>query len=132
MARKRNRAAETAGTCSTGKILFGGFAGLFLTLLLTFSAALAISHEVMPITYSAWLGPVIIVLSAFLAAWLSARRNGKKLLCGLLAAILYGSAMMVCGMLLFSSPMKFGRLLLSAGALLLGAFGGVVLSGLQE
>ena len=78
------------------------------------------------------MGPVIIALSALCSSCIAARRNCKKLVCGLLAAAVYGLALMICGMLLFSAPMKASRLALSAGALLLGALGGVVLAAFRE
>ena len=51
---------------------------------------------------------------------------------GLLAAVLYGCGMMIAGLLLFSTPMQTGRLLLSMGALLLGGFGGVFSAGFAD
>lgn len=132
MSKKRSRTSEKNSNLSPGKILAGGIAGLILTAALTFAAAFAISKEMLPLKSCSWLGPVIIVLSAFLSAWLSAHRNSKKLICGLLSALLYGSAMMICGLLLFSSPMKAGRLMLSLASLLLGALAGVFLSGMGE
>lgn len=117
---------------SSGRILWGGIIGILLTLVLTFGGALALSRELLPLSACSWIGPVIIALSAFFAAWTAARRNSKKLMCGLLAAVLYGCGMMIAGLLLFSSPMQTGRLLLSLGALLLGGFGGVFSAGLAN
>ena len=116
---------------SSGKILLGGLLGLFLTVLLTFGAAIALNREVLPLDACSWLGPVIIALSSFFAALVSAGNNGKKLLCGLLAAVLYGSGLMVAGLLLFSTTMQPGRLALSVGALLMGGFVGVFCAGMR-
>ena len=116
---------------SSGKILLGGLLGLFLTVLLTFGAAIVLSREVLPLDACSWLGPVIIALSSFFAALTAAGNNGKKLLCGLLAAILYGSGLMIAGLLLFSTTMQPGRLALSVGALLLGGFVGVFCAGMR-
>ena len=69
---------------------------------------------------------MIVALSAALAARFSARKNSKKLLCGLLSALLYGCILLIVGLLLFTSPMKGGRMAVSFGALLLGGFGGTV------
>ena len=132
MSKKRSRTSEKSNSPALGKILAGGIAGLILTMLLTFAAAFAVSKEMLSPESSHWLGPVIIAVSAFFAAWLAARRNSKKLVCGLLSALLYGSAMMICGLLLFSAPMKAGRLALSLVALLLGTLAGVFLSGMGE
>ena len=129
MAKTRN--ADDRGI-SSGKILWGGVVGIVLTLVLTFGAALALSQELLPLRACSWLGPLIIGLSAFFTAWTAARQNSKKLICGLLAAVLYGCGMMIAGLLLFSTPMQTGRLLLSMGALLLGGFGGVFSSGFAD
>ena len=132
MSRKRNSAAEPASGCSVWKIVTGGIIGLVFTFLLTFAAAFAVSREYLPLSSCSRLGPVIIALSALCSSCMAARRNCKKLVCGLLAAAVYGLALMICGMLLFSAPMKAGRLTLSAGALLLGALGGVILAAFRE
>ncbi len=129
MAKTRN--ADEHGM-SSGKILVGGVLGMVLTLVLTFGAALALSRELLPLSACGWLGPVIIGLSSFFSAWAAARKNGKKLMCGLLAAAIYGSGLMIAGLLLFSAPMQTGRLVLSLGALLLGGFGGVFSAGLTD
>ena len=123
------RNAEERGVTS-GKILIGGVLGLILTVILTFGAAIALNREVLPLDACSWLGPVIIALSSFFAALVAAGNNGKKLLCGLLAAVLYGSGLMVAG-LLFSTTMQPGRLALSVGALLLGGFVGVFCAGMR-
>ena len=124
------RNAEERGVTS-GKILIGGVLGLILTVILTFGAAIALNREVLPLDACSWLGPVIIALSSFFAALTAAGNNGKKLLCGLLAAILYGSGLMIAGLLLFSTTMQPGRLALSVGALLLGGFIGVFCAGMR-
>lgn len=120
----KTRNADDRGI-SSGRILFGSIMGIVLTLALTFVAALVLSRELLPLRACSWLGPLIIGLAAFFSAWTAARRNSKKLMCGLLAAVLYGCGMMIAGLLLFSTPMQTGRLMLSAGSLLLGGFGGV-------
>ena len=71
----------------------------------------------------AWDAGLVVVVAA--------GNNGKKLLCGLLAAVLYGSGLMVAGLLLFSTAMQPGRLALSVGALLLGGFVGVFCAGMR-
>ena len=124
------RNAEERGVAS-GKILIGGVLGLVLTVILTFGAAIALSREVLPLDACSWIGPVIIAVSAFFAAWTAAGNNGKKLVCGLLAAVLYGSGLMIAGLLLFSTSMQPGRLALSVGALLFGGFGGVFSAGMR-
>ena len=128
MSKTRNTEARAI---SSGKILLGGILGLFLTVLLTFGAAIALNREVLPLHACSWLGPVIIALSSFFAALTAAGNNGKKLLCGLLAAVLYGSGLMVAGLLLFSTTMQPGRLALSVGALLMGGFVGVFCAGMR-
>ena len=90
------------------------------------------TREVLPLSNTQWLGPVIILVSAFFAALFATRSNRKKLICGLLAALLYGSGMMICGLLLFSAPMQFGRMLLSLAALLAGTMLGVFVSGMRR
>lgn len=127
----KTRNADDRGI-SSGRILFGSIMGIVLTLALTFGAALVLSRELLPLRACSWLGPLIIGLAAFFSAWTAARRNSKKLMCGLLAAVLYGCGMMIAGLLLFSTPMQTGRLMLSAGALLLGGFGGVFTAGLTD
>ena len=128
MSKIRNTEARAI---SSGKILLGGLLGLFLTVLLTFGAAIALNREVLPLDACSWLGPVIIALSSFFAALTAAGNNGKKLLCGLLAAILYGSGLMIAGLLLFSTTMQPGRLALSVSALLIGGFIGVFCAGMR-
>ena len=103
-----------------------------ITLLLVFAASILIERELLQIESGGWLGPLIVALSAFFVAAVSAWHNGKKLLCGLLAALLYGLLLLIGGMLLFSSPMQAERLAVSVAALLIGAFLGVVLSGMRE
>ena len=124
------RNAEERGVAS-GKILIGGVLGLILTVILTFGAAIALNREVLSLDACSWLGPVIIALSSFFAALVAAGNNGKKLMCGLLAAVLYGSGLMIAGLLLFSTTMQPGRLALSVGALLLGGFVGVFCAGMR-
>lgn len=128
MLKKRIKTTEQVSGWPVGHLLFSGLAGLFTTALLTIGAALLLHRELLPLTACDWLGPVIIAISSLFTAWLSARHNGKKLLCGLVSAGLYGLALFICGMLLFSAPMAAGRMLLSVGALFLGMLGGVVLS----
>lgn len=132
MLKNRNRTSERALRLPFGQTLMGGLAGLLLTGLLTFLSAVLLHKALLPIAACNWLGLVIIALSSLCSAWLTARHNAKKLLCGLLSAGIYGLGLVICGMLLFSSPMQSGRMLLSAGALLLGMLGGVVLSALRE
>lgn len=132
MLKNRNRTSEQAAVLPLGQMLAGGLAGLLLTGLVTFLSAFLLEREVLPLTVCNWLGLVIIALSSLLSSWLSARRNAKKLLCGLFSAGVYGLALVICGMLLFSSPMQSGRMLLSAGALLAGMIGGVLLAALGE
>ncbi len=114
------------------RIVLSGLFGIFMTALLTIGGAFLLQREVLPLTCCRWLGPVIVALSAFCTGWLSARRNDKKLICGLLAALLYGLCLFICGMLLFSAPMQPARLGLSFGALLAGTILAVVLSAFGE
>lgn len=132
MLNNRNKTSERAAVLPVGQTIMGGLAGLLLTGLLTFLSAVLLHKELLPVSACNWLGLVIIALSALCSAWLTARHNAKKLLCGLLSSGLYGLGLVICGMLLFSSPMQSGRMLLSAGALLVGLLGGVVLSALGE
>lgn len=127
----QKRKSEQTGL-PISKVIFTSLMGLLLTAGLTFLAAILLHREILPLTVCGWLGPVILTLSSLLSTWLAVRRNGKKLLYGLLSAGIYGLALMICGMLLFSTPMQPGRMALSAGALLLGMLGGVVLSALGE
>lgn len=131
MLKKRNRSSDNTGTIAAGRIFAGGMLGLLLTMVLTFCGALAVTREVLPQNSTSWLGPVIILVSAFFAALLATHSNQKKLLCGLFAALLYGSGMMICGLLLFTAPMQFGRMLLSLGVLLAGMLLGVFVSGMR-
>jgi len=131
MSKKRNKPSDQGPALRGGKILFSGLIGLVLTTLLTFSAALAITRELLPLECTKWMGTVIVGLSAFFTAVIASRRNGKKLLCGLLSALVYGSGMLICGLLLFSAPMEMGRMLLSLAALLAGTIAGVFISGMQ-
>ena len=132
MPRNRTGTSEQNKSISFGPILAGGLTGLLLTGLFTFSAAVLLHLELLPVTVCNWLGPVIIALSSLIAAWSAARARAKKLLLGLLSAGFYGLALVICGMLLFSAPIHSGRMLLSTGALLLGMLGGIVLSALRE
>lgn len=117
---------------SSGRIVAGGIVGILLTLVLTFGAAIALTREILPLAACRWLGPVIIGLSAFFSAWSASCKNGKKLMCGLLAAVLYVSVLMLAGLFMFSAPMKPLRLVLSVAAALLGGLGGVFSAGLTE
>ncbi len=121
-----------AAEYSVQKLLISSIAGLLSTALLTLGTAFLLQRELLPISSCSWLGPVIVALSAFCAAWLSARRSGKKLICGLLTAVIYGLVLYVAGMLLFSAPILPGRIVLSAGALLAGALAGIILSAVGE
>lgn len=132
MLKKRNRPSDNTGNIAAGRIIAGGILGFLLTVVLTFSAALSMTREVLPLSNTQWLGPVIILVSAFFAALFATRSNRKKLICGMLAALLYGSGMMICGLLLFSAPMQFGRMLLSLAALLAGTMLGVFVSGMRR
>ncbi len=132
MLKNRNKSSEQVSVWPIGRTLLSGLAGLFLTALFTFGVAVLLHREVLPLTFCNWLGPVIIGAASLFTAWFAARHNGKKLLCGLLASGVYGLALVICGMLLFSSPMVPGRMLLSAGALFFGMLGGVVLSAMAE
>ena len=132
MPRNRTGTSEQNKSISFGPILAGGLTGLLLTGLFTFSAAVLLHLELLPVTVCNWLGSVIIALSSLIAAWSAARARAKKLLLGLLSAGFYGLALVICGMLLFSAPIHSGRMLLSTGALLLGMLGGIVLSALRE
>ena len=132
MPRNRTGTSEQNKSISFGPILAGGLTGLLLTGLFTFSAAVLLHLELLPVTVCNWLGPVIIALSSLIAAWSAARARAKKLLLGLLSAGFYGLALVICGLVLFSAPIHSGRMLLSTGALLLGMLGGIVLSALRE
>lgn len=132
MLNNRNRTCEKSPVFPVGRTVFTSLTGLLLTGLLTFGAALLLYQEILPVTVCGWMGPLIIALSAFCSSWLTARHSPKKLLCGLLSAGIYGLALVICGMLLFSTPMQPGRMILSAGALFAGMLGGVVLSALFE
>lgn len=132
MSKKRSRTTEQNTGIAAGRVIFGGIAGVILTVILTFFASWAVSNEWIPLSFCGWLGPVILVISAFFASLMAAGRNGKKLICGLLCAGFLGSLLLICGLLLFSSPMRPGRLALSVGALLVGTLGGVLLSGLRN
>ena len=131
MPKKRSRTSEQTTVISAGKILFGGSAGILLTVMLTFLASLAISNEWIPITVCDWLGQVILAISAFLACLIATGRNGKKLISGILCAGILGALLLICGLLLFSTPMRPSKMALSLGALLVGTIGGVVFSGLR-
>ena len=131
MLKRRSRSTDNTGTIATGRILVGGVSGLLLTIGLTFSAALAVTREILPQNSTIWLGPGIILVSAFFTALIAARANRKKLLCGLFAALFYGAGMMICGLLLFTAPMELGRLMLSLAALLVGMLLGVFVSGMR-
>lgn len=115
-----------------GRIIVGGVLGMSLTLILTFAAAFALSRELFTPEACDWMGPLILAVSAFLCAWTAAAKNGKKLVCGMAAALLYGSALMIAGMLLFSSPMQTGRLAISVGSMLVGGLGGIFTAGLTD
>lgn len=132
MLKYRNRSSEPSPPLPVGRTVVTSLSGLLLTGLLTLTAAILLHREILPMTVCGWMGLLIIALSSLCSAWLAARHNDKKLLCGLLSAGIYGLALVICGMLLFSTPMHPGRMLLSAGALVLGMFGGVVLSALGE
>ena len=128
MLNKKNRTCEELMVFPVGRTFFTSLVGLLLTGLLTLGAALLLYREILPMTVCNWMGPLIIALSAFCSSWLTARHSPKKLLCGLLSAGIYGLTLMICGMLLFSTPMRHGRMILSTGSLFAGMICGVVLS----
>lgn len=132
MHKKRARTSEQPTVISSGKILFGGIAGILFTVMLTFLAALAISNEWIPLAFCNWLGPSILAISAFLACLIATGKNGKKLISGMLCAGLLGALLLIYGLLLFSTPMRPAKMALSLGALLLGTVCGVVFSGLRQ
>ncbi len=132
MSKKRTRTSEQTSVISAGKILFGGISGILLTVMLTFLASLAISNEWIPLAFCDWMGPIILAISAFLACLIAAGKNGKKLISGMLCAGLLGALLLICGLFLFSTPMRPAKMILSLGALLIGTFCGVVFSGLRQ
>ena len=132
MLKKRNLTTDKNEHIAAGRIIAGGILGFLLTVVLTVVAALAVTKEALPMSSTQWLGSVIILISSFFAALFATRSNRKKLICGFLAALLYGSGMMICCMLLFSAPMQFGRMLLSLAALVAGTMMGVVVSGMRR
>ncbi|MBR5536314.1 MAG: hypothetical protein IKU58_00250 [Clostridia bacterium] len=115
-----------------GRIVTGSVFGITGTLALTLLAALALHGELLKLEACRWLGPMILAVSALLCAWFAALKNRKKLMCGLLSVMLYGSVLMIGGMLLFSAPMQAGRLALSVGAMLVGGLAGAILSGVTD
>ena len=131
MSKKRNRASESANCISAGKIVFGGITGIFFTVALTLLAALAISNEWIPLAFCNWLGPAILAISSFLACMLATGHNGKKLISGMLCAGLLGALLLLCGLLLFSTPMRPAKMVLSLAALFVGTICGVFFSGLR-
>ena len=132
MLKNRNRTVEPSPAFPVGRMIVTSLTGLFLTGLLTMLAAVLLHREILPISVCGWMGPLIIAFSALCSTWLSAHNNQKKLLCGLISVGIYGLALVICGMLLFSTPMRPERMLLSTGALLTGMLGGVVLSAFLE
>lgn len=132
MPKKRARTSEQPTVISAGKILFGGIAGILFTVMLTFLASLAISNEWIPLSFCDWLGPIILAISAFLACLIATGKNGKKLISGMLCAGILGALLLICGLLLFSTPMRPAKMILSLGALVLGTIAGVVFSGLRQ
>lgn len=131
MLKTRCPSSEKPGM-SPGRLAAGCLLGLLLTLLLTLGAALLLQKELLPLSACTWLGPVIFAISAFVCVLFAARCSGKKLLCGLLSAGLYGLSLMICCMLMFAQPMRAERMAVSFAALLAGAVGGVVLSAVRE
>jgi len=131
MLKKRSRSSDNSDPIRAGRIFAGGILGFLVTVMLTFFAAFAVSREVLPVSITKWLGPVIILFSSFIASLLASRANRKKLICGLLAASLYGSVMIICGLMVFSAPMQPGRMLLSLAVLLGGMMLGVFTSGMR-
>lgn len=131
MPKTRCPSSEKAGM-SPGRLAAGCLLGLLLTLLLTLGGALLLQREVLPLTACVWLGPAIFAISALVCVFFAARHNGKKLLCGLCSAGLYGLSLMIGCMLVFSQPMSTERTFVSFAALLVGAVGGVVLSALRD
>ena len=132
MAKKRNRTTEQSSVISPGRIFFGGITGIILTVILTFLASVAISNEWIPLTFCDWLGPVILAVSAFPACLLATGRNGKKLVSGMLCAGILGALLLLCGLFLFSTPMRPAKMAFSLLGLLIGTLGGVLFSGLRH
>lgn len=132
MSKKRNKTSEQTTVISTGRVLLGGVIGIFLTVLLTLFASFAISSEWIPLTFCDWLGPVILAISAFLSCLIATGRNGRKLISGMLCAGLLAALLLLCGLLLYSTPMHPAKMLLSLSALLVGTIGGVLFSGLRH
>lgn len=131
MPKTRCPSSEKPGM-SPGRLAAGCLLGLLLTLLLTLGAALLLQKELLPLTACAWLGPAIFAVSAFACVLFSANHNGKKMLCGILSAGLYGLSLMIGCMLAFSQPMCSERIIVSVAAMLVGTVVGVVLSAVRE
>ncbi len=127
MSRNCVRTGGNAGI-SVKRILWSALLGAAISFFLTLGASLLLQREVLPLTSSCWLGPVIVAISAFITGWISSKNREKKMLCGLLSAIVYGLLLVICGMVLFSAPMQAQRMTLSAAALVGGCLGGIVLS----
>lgn len=131
MYKKRGSPSDNGSSIAAVRIVAGGLFGFVLTCLLTYFSALGITKEMLAADCTGWLGPVIILLSGMFCAIVSTKANGKKLVCALLASLLYGSVMIICGLLLFSAPMQIRRMMLSLSALLAGTFAGVLISSLR-
>lgn len=130
MPKTRCPSSEKPGI-SLKRLAAGCLLGLLTTLLLTLGGALLLQKELLPLSACSWLGPVIFAASALVCVLFAAGRSGKKLLCGLLSAGLYGLALMIGCMLMFAQPMRAERIAVSFAALLAGAIGGVMLSAMR-
>ena len=132
MSAKQRTKGDVIGSVDLRRIIFGTIAGIVVCLILLFAASWFVDHEKLSLEDAHWISAVIAAASAFCAGYIAVRHNQKKLLCGLLAANFAWLLLLICGMLLFSSPMASERLAMNTVAVQLGAFGSAVLSGLRE
>ena len=131
MVRKRGRTADGINISIT-KILLGSLVGLLATVLLTLLLSVLVDRETLAFDRVQWAGPALIGISSFLAASAACRHGDKKLFYGISSSALYGLFLLICGMLLFSSPMLPENLFYSAAALLIGAVAGIFACSLCE
>ena len=132
MSAKQRSRGETMKNMDIRRVISGTVIGLAVCMMLLFAASWFLNREKLSVETAPWISAVVALAAAFSAGYIAARHNGKKLLCGLLAANSAWLLLLICGMLLFSAPMESERLVVNTAAIQLGAFGSAVLSGLRE
>ncbi len=125
------RRSKTRSVTSNGTVIcifFSVFAAFFCTVSLSLVAAWLFSCQFLSVEHSVWLGPLIVTISVFVAAFFASRRRSHRLLLGASASVLYCvAAVLFCAWILPGS-FQPAAAFLSVAALMAGNLCGVTLS----